>query len=60
MKPPNIAIILLEFKIKVLRLRMVFNGRSKGLTHPHTIKLSQKLDVHLFKYQLITMLIKST
>ncbi|MGJ9385593.1 aspartyl-phosphate phosphatase Spo0E family protein [Salipaludibacillus sp. CF4.18] len=41
-------------------MRMIFNGRSKGLTHPATIKDSQKLDVLLNRYYRITILIKST
>ncbi|RSL32877.1 aspartyl-phosphate phosphatase Spo0E family protein [Salibacterium salarium] len=40
----------LEHKIKTLRIRMVYNGQSKGLTHPDTIKYSQELDVYLNQY----------
>lgn len=40
----------LESEIKSLRILMVYNGQSKGLTHPDTIKYSQELDLHLNRY----------
>ncbi|MGJ9386112.1 aspartyl-phosphate phosphatase Spo0E family protein [Salipaludibacillus sp. CF4.18] len=40
----------LEYKIKLLRSLMINTGHLRGLTHPHTIKNSQKLDIYLNKY----------
>ncbi|WP_084822244.1 aspartyl-phosphate phosphatase Spo0E family protein [Bacillus sp. SA1-12] len=44
-------IIFLEFEIFLLRYFMINTGKLKGLTHPQTIKFSQKLDNVLNKYQ---------
>ncbi|MDQ0298484.1 hypothetical protein J2S78_000892 [Salibacterium salarium] len=51
MKIQKVEVNKLEDKIKGLRIRMVYNGQSKGLTHPDTIKYSQELDVYLNKIQ---------
>ncbi|WP_018922705.1 aspartyl-phosphate phosphatase Spo0E family protein [Salsuginibacillus kocurii] len=40
----------LENKINLLRIRMIYTGKSKGLTHPDTIKYSQQLDGYLNQY----------
>ncbi|WP_226036825.1 aspartyl-phosphate phosphatase Spo0E family protein [Aquibacillus saliphilus] len=56
MKIQKVTIYLLKFKIKLLRIRMVYHGQSKGLTHPDTIKHSQNLDVQLNRYHRIQSL----
>lgn len=38
-------------KIQALRKRMIQSGQKKGYTHPETLKVSQKLDKLIFKYQ---------
>ena len=42
-----------EFKIDLLRKRMITTAQLKGLKHPDTIKCSQELDIFLNKYQQI-------
>jgi stage 0 sporulation regulatory protein len=46
----------LECKINSLRTQMLSNGELKGISHPQTIKYSQKLDLLLYKYQLIKLI----
>ncbi|OIJ14523.1 hypothetical protein BKP35_06490 [Anaerobacillus arseniciselenatis] len=38
-------------KIETLRQKMVYVGQTKGIDHPETIRLSQKLDNLLNQYQ---------
>ncbi len=38
-------------KIETLRHKMVYVGQTKGINHPETIRLSQKLDNLLNQYQ---------
>jgi len=51
MKNEGSTIIELEEKIFILQTRMITTGKSKGLNHPNTIKLSQELDILLNVYQ---------
>ncbi|WP_415813396.1 aspartyl-phosphate phosphatase Spo0E family protein [Mesobacillus thioparans] len=37
-------------RIKILRKRLISFGELKGLTHPETVKCSEKLDRLIFKY----------
>jgi stage 0 sporulation regulatory protein len=43
----------LKVKIHILRSRMIHKGKAKGLTHPDTVKCSQKLDGVLNQMTLI-------
>ncbi|WHX98684.1 aspartyl-phosphate phosphatase Spo0E family protein [Neobacillus sp. DY30] len=38
-------------EINSLRIYLVNIGKTKGLTHPDTIKISQELDLLINKYQ---------
>lgn len=46
----------LEWEIHSLRVKMISTGCTKGLTHPSTIKFSQKLDAELNKYQKLVLM----
>lgn len=50
MKTKKLTINRLEYKINLLRKRMISSAFLKGFTHPHTISCSQELDVYLNKY----------
>lgn len=41
----------IEYKIHVLRKRMISTAHLKGFNHHETIKCSQELDIFLNKYQ---------
>jgi hypothetical protein len=49
----------LENKIDSLRLYLHSNGKTRGLSDPHTIRCSKKLDNFIYKYQLIQITIKN-
>ncbi|WP_285842726.1 aspartyl-phosphate phosphatase Spo0E family protein [Metabacillus litoralis] len=42
--------LYLKLVINILRSLMINIGRSKGLTHPKTVRYSQSLDIVLNKY----------
>jgi hypothetical protein len=49
----------LENEIDSLRFYLHSNGKIRGLTDPHTIRCSQKLDNFIYKYQLIQITIQN-
>lgn len=51
MKTRALANEVLEYKINILRTRMITIGKLKGFTHPDTIEISQELDILLNQYQ---------
>lgn len=53
MKTRALSYEVLEYKINVLRNRMITIGKLKGFTHPDTIEISQELDILLNEYQQI-------
>lgn len=53
MKIQELILNKLEYKIELSRNRMLYDGQAKGLSHPRTIKHSQKLDVQLNQYHRI-------
>ncbi|WP_368505317.1 aspartyl-phosphate phosphatase Spo0E family protein [Alkalihalophilus sp. As8PL] len=50
MMTKNPLIHTLESRIEATRQEMIKIGLTKGLQHPETIKLSQRLDLCLNKY----------
>lgn len=52
-KGEKMAIKIIKFKIKILRTIMTYKVKTKGITHPETVKSSQVLDSVLNKYQRI-------
>ncbi|GGM34573.1 hypothetical protein GCM10011351_20720 [Paraliobacillus quinghaiensis] len=47
------TIKIIKFKIKILRTIMIHKAKTKGITHPETVKSSQLLDSVLNRYQRI-------
>lgn len=47
------AIKIIKFKISILRTIMIYKVKTKGITHPETVKSSQALDTVLNRYQRI-------
>jgi hypothetical protein len=49
----------LENEIDSLRFYLHLNGKTRGISDPHTIRCSKKLDNFIFKYQLIQIAIQN-
>lgn len=50
-KTHDITFKSIVFEMNALRIYLINIGKTKGLTHPDTIKISQELDLLINKYQ---------